>query len=208
MTALTGLYAITDAGLMPDTPTLLRQVEQSLLGGARLVQYRDKSNDTDNRLAQAKALRQLCQQYDVPLLINDDIELAYGCLANGVHLGQTDGTVVAARARLGPKAIIGVTCHADLTLAKQAVAAGADYVAFGACFPSRSKPDAQLAPLTLLQDASKQISCPIVAIGGISVDNARQVIDAGAGMVAVIHALFASDDISATAQQFSQLFPD
>ncbi len=204
--SLTGLYAITDASLMPDLITMLDFVEQSLQGGVRILQYRDKSSDQPQRLTQALALKSLCNRYGVPLIINDDIELAYQSTADGVHLGQSDGQVSAARQRLGSNAIIGVTCHDQLPLAQEAVAAGADYVAFGAFFPSKSKPDAKPAPLGLLQQASRLIDRPIVAIGGISVDNAPQVIDAGADMIAVIHALYASAAISQTAEQFSRLF--
>ncbi len=204
--SLTGLYAITDAGLMPHLDILLDHVEQSLRGGVNILQYRDKSTNEQRRLTQALALQELCNHYNVPLIINDDIELAFQSAADGVHLGQSDGQVSAARQRLGSKTIIGVTCHDQLPLAEEAVAAGADYVAFGAFFPSKSKPDAKPASLALLQQARMLIDRPIVAIGGISVDNAPQVIDAGADMIAVIHALYASADITQTAEQFSRLF--
>ncbi|SEG80308.1 thiamine phosphate synthase [Marinobacterium lutimaris] len=201
-----GLYGITDSTLMPDDRTLLDAVEKSLRGGASLIQYRDKSDDSDKRLRQARALNQLCQQYQVPLLINDDAQLAFDSGASGVHLGQTDGSLQQARDLLGPDAIIGITCHDQLDLALQAREGGADYVAFGAFFASKTKPNAQPAPLTLLQQARQQLDCPIVAIGGLSVDNASQVISAGADLVAVVHALFAADDIETRAQAFSRLF--
>lgn len=201
-----GLYGITDSTLMPDDRTLLDAVEKALRGGASLIQYRDKSDDGDKRLRQARGLNQLCQQYQVPLLINDDAQLAFNSRASGVHLGQTDGSLQQARDLLGPDAIIGITCHDQLDLALLAREGGADYVAFGAFFASKTKPNAQPAPLTLLQQARQQLDCPIVAIGGLSVDNASQVISAGADLVAVVHALFAADDIETRAQAFSRLF--
>ncbi|WP_020683595.1 thiamine phosphate synthase [Marinobacterium rhizophilum] len=204
--ALHGLYAITDSTLMPDDATLLSQVRSALEGGAAIVQYRDKSNDNAKRLRQATLLRELCDQFERPLLINDDLALARACKAQGVHLGQTDGSVAAARSQLGPDAIIGVTCHDSLALAREAQAAGADYVAFGAFFASTTKPGARPAPLSLLPLAAQELGLPVVAIGGISMDNARQVAEAGASMVAVIHALFAAADIRHQAQLFSQQF--
>jgi thiamine-phosphate pyrophosphorylase len=204
--SLHGLYAITDSTLMPDDSTLLSQVLAALEGGASIVQYRDKSDDSAKRLRQATLLRELCDEFERPLLINDDLPLALACKAQGVHLGQTDGSVAAARAQLGPDAIIGVTCHDSLALALEARAEGADYVAFGAFFASSTKPDARPAPLALLPQAAQELGLPVVAIGGISMDNARQVIEAGASMVAVIHALFAAADIRRQAQLFSQQF--
>ncbi|MBR9885680.1 MAG: thiamine phosphate synthase [Oceanospirillales bacterium] len=203
---LSGLYAITDAGLMPTDQQMLDAVSAALRGGASLVQYRDKSGDSAKRLRQANALVELCHQYQVPLLINDDVELALSCKADGVHLGQKDGSLDAARAKLGKDAIIGITCHDRLDLALAAEAGTADYVAFGAFFPSSTKPDARPAPLSLLSEARKQLKCPIVAIGGLSMDNASQVIEAGADLIAVIHALFAQDDVEAQARAFNRLF--
>ncbi len=203
---LRGLYAITDSKLMPDTDSLLFHVEQALRGGARIVQYRDKSTDQAKRHQQALALVDLCNQFDRPLLINDDVELAKAVAAHGVHLGQSDGIVSQARAYLGQDQIIGNTCHDSLSLAQTAVEQQADYVAFGAFFPSSTKPNASPAPLSLLQEARSSLPVPVVAIGGINMDNAGQVIEAGADMVAVIHNLFANDDICAQAGHFQQLF--
>ena len=203
---LSGLYGITDSTLMPTLEQMLQQVAQSLEGGARIIQYRDKSSDHTKRFSQASALNDLCMKYSVPLLINDDIELAYNVNAAGVHLGQSDGNIQNARNRLGPDAIIGITCHDSLSLAKSAEFQGANYLAFGAFFPSKTKPDAKSAPINLLHQSKQKLSLPIVAIGGISMDNAHQIITAGADMVAVIHALYAQDDIKATAEQFRQQF--
>ncbi|SER10590.1 thiamine-phosphate pyrophosphorylase [Amphritea atlantica] len=203
---LHGLYAITDSTLMPDTDSLLFQVEQALRGGARIIQYRDKSTDQAKRLQQALALVDLCNQFHRPLLINDDTELARACGAHGVHLGQSDGNISQAREYLGREAIIGNTCHSSLTLAQTACQQSADYVAFGAFFPSSTKPDATPAPISLLAEAGSTLPVPVVAIGGINMDNAGQVISAGADMIAVIHSLFACDDICARAGQFDSLF--
>lgn len=203
---LSGLYGITDSLLMPTLEEMLKQIESSLKGGARIIQYRDKSTDQHKRLTQACALNKLCQVYNVPLLINDDIELAYHSNAAGVHLGQSDGKITDARNRLSSDAIIGMTCHDSLSLAIQAEKLGADYLAFGAFFPSKTKPNAKPAPLGLINEAKQKLSLPIVAIGGISVDNANQIITAGADMIAVIHALYAQNDIEVTAQHFYQQF--
>jgi thiamine-phosphate pyrophosphorylase len=202
---LHGLYAITNAKLTPDS-RLIAQVEAALRGGARVIQYRDKSNNRAKRIQQATALTELCLRYQRPLLINDDPQLALDCGAAGVHLGQGDSGLNQARALLGSQAIIGITCHDSLALAQQAQQQGADYVAFGAFFASTSKPDAQPAPLALLQQAHAQLDIPVVAIGGINVDNAAQLIAQGADMIAVIADLFAAPDIEHQAQRLTALF--
>ena len=202
---LAGLYGITDSQLMPEE-ALFSKVEQALIGGATIIQYRDKSNDSSKRLSQAKKLVQICHQHNKPLLINDDIDLAIAASASGVHLGQQDGCVKVARRRLGSEAIIGVTCHDSLDLSLKAQDEGADYVAFGAFFPSNTKPNAKPASIALLHDARQQLQIPIVAIGGISVDNAGQLIQTGAHMLAVVHSLFAVDNVKARAQQYTHLF--
>ena len=203
---LKGLYAITDSTLMPDDATLLESVEQAIDGGAGIIQYRDKSADSAKRLRQAIALNKLCRDNDTLFIVNDDTELALASMAHGVHLGQKDGNLLAARQRLGNNAIIGVTCHDQLQLAKTAEALGANYVALGAFVPSKTKPNATFAPLSLIAQVRLEVSCPIVAIGGITVDNAHQIINAGADMVAVIHALFSAPSIRQQALNFSELF--
>lgn len=203
---LQGLYAITDSKLMPDTDSMLFQVEQALRGGARIIQYRDKSTDSEKRRQQASALLDLCNQFNRPLLINDDIYLAKTVGAHGVHLGQSDGVLIQAREYLGSNSIIGNTCHDSIELARQACQQGCDYVAFGAFFASSTKPDASPAPMQLLAEARSTLPVPVVAIGGINMDNAGQVIAAGADMVAVIHNLFASEDICVQAGRFDSLF--
>jgi thiamine-phosphate pyrophosphorylase len=205
MPAIRGLYAITDPALLPGD-ALFAGVRAALAGGARLVQYRHKQADDATRLREARALAALCRDYDALFLVNDDMQLAAACGAHGVHLGQRDGAVAAARALLGADAIIGQTCHASLELALAAEQAGASYVAFGRFFPSHTKPQAEPAELALLPVARRALRVPIVAIGGVTVDNASSLISAGATAVAVIHALFSADDIAARARDFTQLF--
>jgi thiamine-phosphate pyrophosphorylase len=200
-----GLYALTDAVLLPDD-RLIGAVERALLGGARLIQYRDKSHDAARRLTQAQALDELCQRYKVPLIINDDAELAAQVGAAGVHIGQDDPDLATARARLGPKAIIGVSCYDRLDLALAAERAGADYVAFGAFFPSPTKPHEIRPPIALLREARAALTVPIVAIGGITPDNAPLLLNAGADALAVVSAVFAQPDIQAAARRFAILF--
>lgn len=202
--SLYGLYGITDTPLMPGE-LLLEKVEASLKGGAKIIQYRDKTEDHPRREQEARALVELCNRYHVPLLVNDDYELAAKVNAPGVHMGQTDGEVSKARSLLGPGAIIGVTCHASLELAIAAEAEGADYVAFGRFFPSSTKPGAKPAPISLLREAKKNLQVPICTIGGITLENAKQLIDEGADMVAVVNALFAGEQVTQQAEAFQQL---
>ena len=203
---LRGLYAITDSQLLAGR--LLPYVEAALKGGARLLQYRDKSSDAARRLREAEALGELCERYGAALIINDDAELA-ARLGVGLHLGQGDGSLSAARALLGRQAIIGATCHAQLQLAEQAAGEGASYVAFGRFFDSTTKPGAPAATVELLDQAKRDLQLPIVAIGGVSLDTAPQLIARGASMVAVVHALFGADsaaEVERRARAFSDLF--
>ncbi|WP_437882742.1 thiamine phosphate synthase [Pseudomonas sp. LRF_L74] len=204
---LRGLYAITDSSLLADG-RLLPYVEAALRGGARLLQYRDKSADAARRLREAEALLKLCERYGAGLIINDDAELA-ARLGVGVHLGQSDGSLDAGRALLGRKAIIGSSCHADLGLARQAEAQGASYVAFGRFFNSLTKPGVPTATLELLAEAKQNIGLPIAAIGGITLDTAPALIAQGASLLAVINALFAAPsaaEVEQRARAFSALF--
>ncbi|HWV15367.1 MAG TPA: thiamine phosphate synthase [Cellvibrio sp.] len=199
------LYAITDSRLMPDE-ILFNRVSAALAGGCRWLQYRDKSSNSARRLQDSQKLLQLCNQHQAKLIINDDPQLAHQINAQGVHLGQGDGDVKAARELLGPGAIIGVTCHDSLELAQKAIADGASYIAFGRFFSSNTKPGARPAPLSLLADARKQFPhTMIVAIGGITTENAHQVLAAGADSIAVCHSLFAAENIQAKAMSFLQL---
>jgi len=207
MKPLRGLYAITDSQLLADG-RLLPYVEAALKGGAKLLQYRDKSDDAPRRLRQAEALRELCLRHGARLIINDDLELA-ARLGVGVHLGQSDGSLAAARALLGRDAILGATCHAQLELAEQARQEGASYIAFGRFFNSQTKPGAPAATPALLEQARARFRLPIVAIGGVTLDTAPALIARGASMVAVIHALFAAEnaaEVERRARAFSELF--
>lgn len=201
---ISGLYAVT-----PDTADshgLLTACEAALAGGARLLQYRNKSADAPLRLTQGRALLELCREYGVPLIINDHLDLALALGADGVHLGSEDGALPAARARLGAGKILGASCYDQLESALEAQRAGVDYVAFGSFFPSSVKPGAVHAPLTLLEAAKQRLSVPVFAIGGITLHNAPLLIAAGADGVAVISALFGAPDARAAAGKFSALF--
>ncbi len=200
-----GLYAITDAELI--APKRFKsKVQQVLEGGAKVVQYRDKSHHHQLRIEQATILVNLCRQYKAISIINDDVELAKIVRADGVHIGLEDEGVLEARQSLGEKVIIGASCYADLELADKAVADSADYVAFGSIFPSSTKPSAKIAGLDIISQAKKKMSVPVVAIGGIDLHNAADVIAAGADSIALISALFAGDDVRQSAEQFTDLF--
>jgi thiamine-phosphate pyrophosphorylase len=198
-----GLYAITPDE--PDTAELLGKVRLALLGGARVLQYRNKAVDAVLRLEQARALRELTHEFSVPLIINDEAVLAQRINADGVHLGGEDGSVIAARAVLGNGKLIGVSCYNRMALAHDAVRQGADYVAFGSFFASTMKPSAVAASPDLLRQARREIALPLVAIGGITVHNAAQLLEAGADALAVISAVFSATDIQDAARQFSKL---
>jgi thiamine-phosphate pyrophosphorylase len=198
-----GLYAITPDET--DTAELLRKVRLALLGGARVLQYRNKAADAAMRLEQAWALRELTHEFSVPLIINDDVMLAQQVDADGVHLGGEDGSVAAARAVLGNGKLIGVSCYNRMALAHVAVRQGADYVAFGSFFASTVKPDAVAASPELLRQARREIAVPLVAIGGITVHNCAPLLEAGADALAVISAVFGVTDIQNAARQFANL---
>ncbi len=198
---ISGLYAITPDE--PDTAELLRKTRLALSGGTSVLQYRNKSAGAALRLEHALALRKLTHEFSVPLIINDDALLAQQVDADGVHLGGEDGSVEAARAVLGKDKLIGVSCYNRSSLAQDAVRLGADYVAFGSFFASTVKPGAVVAQADLLRQARRELAVPLVAIGGITVDNGAQLLEAGANALAVISALFGAVDIVAAARQFS-----
>lgn len=203
-TKIRGLYAVTPD--MADTEQLCAKVRLSLKGGATLIQYRNKQADSILRIKQAQALLAICREFNVPLIINDHIKLCLAIDADGVHIGGDDGDVAATRARLGSDKILGVSCYNQLALAQQAEANGADYVAFGACFNSGTKPNAPKAELSLFTEASHHIKVPVVGIGGVTLDNAPSLIAAGADSIAVINSLFAGDDVKEQTERFSRLF--
>jgi thiamine-phosphate pyrophosphorylase len=200
-----GLYAITPDSA--DTTGLLARVEAALAGGARLLQYRNKEASPALRLVQGRALLALCWEYQVPLIINDHLDLALALDAHGLHIGGEDGFPAEARKRLGPEKILGVSCYGRIENALPAADAGATYVAFGGFFPSSVKPGPARTPIGLLGEAKRTLKVPVVAIGGITLENAPQLIKAGADSVAVISGLFAASDVKLAAQRFSGLFP-
>jgi len=202
---LHGLYAITDASLQAPEQ-LAESVALAIDGGAALVQYRDKSADSRLRLRQANALAEVCRTRGAALIINDDVELAGNCGAQGVHLGKDDADLRSARSLLGSGAIIGVSCYNNLALARRAARLGADYVAFGRFFPSQTKPGAIQASPDLIRQAKQDLSLPIAAIGGITPGNAGQLMDAGADMLAVVSGIFAAADVQRAAADFSVFF--
>ena len=197
-----GLYLLTPDE--PDTARLVARV-RAVVGCAVLLQYRNKAAGTSLRREQAFALAGLCREHGVPLVINDDVPLALDCGAAGVHLGEHDGELRAARAQLGPGAIVGASCYDDLDRARSAVAAGASYVAFGAFFPSGTKPNARRATPALLRD-SAALGVPRVAIGGITPDNIPALVAAGADLVAVIGGVFDAPDPVAAARACRDAF--
>lgn len=200
-----GLYAITDSKMIAPKKFFAR-VRQALEGGAGVIQYRDKSQHHELRLEQASIVVALCKEFDAISIINDDIELAKAVQADGLHIGSEDDDLAFARKELGPNKLIGVSCYASLDLANQAVAGSADYVAFGSIFASSTKPQAPVAGLNILHQAKQELNVPIVAIGGINLDNLPDVVAAGVDSVAIISGVFANNDVTAAAKNFTKAF--
>lgn len=201
---VSGLYAVTPE--LTDSIALVSKVDAALRGGARVIQYRSKSIEDSLRRSQAGEIARLCRIWNALFIINDSVELAREVDADGVHLGKDDGDVVLARAVLGPRKLIGVSCYNEMARARAAASKGADYVAFGSFFPSTTKPLALRAGTELLRIAASEIELPVVAIGGINEDNAAGLIAAGADAVAVVGALFDALDVEAQARRLAQLF--
>lgn len=200
---LSGLYALTPE--LNDDAALLSLVQALLTGGCRLFQYRDKCSTTAVRRQRAARLLSMCRAAGAKLLINDDLELALAVGADGLHLGADDGDLVAARAALGPNQILGASCYADWERAQRAVAAGVDYIAFGAVFPSLTKPLAVRASLDLVQRARQHWPVAICVIGGITLENAPPLLAAGADMLAVMNDLSQAPDPRQRAAEFCSL---
>jgi thiamine-phosphate pyrophosphorylase len=198
-----GLYAITPD--VADTAELVRKVRLALSGGVSVLQYRNKAASAKLKLDQAGALRELTRAFSVQLIINDDALLARQVDAEGVHLGEADGSLIAAREVLGSDRLIGLSCYNRPELAYQAVQQGADYVAFGSFFASTVKPGAVAAKPDLLRQVRREIAIPLVAIGGITAENGVQLLQAGADALAVISAIFGAGDIQHAARQFANL---
>jgi len=206
---LKGIYAISPDIDVNDEKARRRFLERSealLDAGLAMFQFRNKSADSFQKDRLLKQTRKLCRQYQCLFIVNDDVDLARRCHADGIHVGQRDSEVAKVRQQMGDDAIIGVSCHGNLVLAETAIHDGADYIAFGRFFPSKSKPDAPPADIRVLQQAKNRFDVPIVAIGGINEDNANYVIQAGADLVAMIDGLFSSKDLSTTINKLQALF--
>jgi thiamine-phosphate pyrophosphorylase len=201
---ISGLYAVTPDEVNIDI--LMTKVEAVLENGVSLLQYRNKLASYKLQTQQARAILLLCRHYHVPLIINDSVKLCMALDADGVHIGAEDGNLSEVRAKLGKGKILGASCYNRFDLALAAQQADVDYVAFGACFSSDTKPNAPVANLNLFKQAQAQLNIPAVAIGGITLMNAPLAIDAGASAIAVINAIFNANDVKSATQQFTQLF--
>lgn len=204
-TPLRGVYLITPD--QEDTQRLLERTAGALSAGVALLQYRNKRADAALRHEQAEALTGLCRSFQVPIIINDDADLAARVGADGVHLGDADGSVRSVRAALGPRAVIGASCYASLERADHAQADGASYIAFGAFAASPTKPHAARADAGLLTRA-QIFGIPIVAIGGITPTLAPSLVAAGADLLAVITAVYDAQDPAAAVHALRQAFPE
>ncbi len=203
-TLISGLYALIDTTWL--APERLLDAAQAVIdGGARLIQYRDKNASPTEQAERGRALFALCRNRGTVFIVNDDVELAWELMAHGVHLGAMDATIAAARARLGPTAIIGASCYDSVVNAQRAADAGASYLAFGAFFSSPTKPDARQASPVLLRKA-RVLKLPLVAIGGITPENAPELIATGANAIAVASGLYAGGDIAGNARRYAELF--
>jgi thiamine-phosphate pyrophosphorylase len=199
-----GLYAITPDSA--DLNTLIQKTKSAIEGGAFMVQYRSKIQDRDVKMQQCAAILRLCREHNVPCIVNDDVEMCRVLEADGVHLGEKDDNIAEVRHILGEYAIIGSSCYDQLNRAKSAQKEGASYVAFGAMFSTPTKPNAPRASLALLKEAKHEIQIPIVAIGGITVNNAHDVIKTGIDAIAVINSLYEAKSIKETAETFAKMF--
>ena len=199
-----GLYAITPDSA--DLNTLIQKTQWAIEGGAFMVQYRSKMLNRDVKMQQCAAILRLCREYEIPCIVNDDVDMCRILEADGVHLGEKDDNIAEVRHILGENAIIGSSCYDQLDRAKSAQKEGASYVAFGAMFPTSTKPNAPRATLALLKEAKREIQIPIVAIGGITVNNAHDVIKTGIDAIAVITSLYEAKSIKETAETFAKMF--
>ena len=200
-----GLYAITDAQLTPEE-RLYEMVAKAIEGGAVMIQYRNKNADAAQREREARLLSDVCLAHSIPLIINDSVDLAQRVGAQGVHLGGTDAPIHEARALLGDHAIIGISCYNEFQRALRAQQAGADYVAFGSFHPTATKSGTVRATIELLHEARKYLSIPMVAIGGITPENGRPIVQAGATLVAACQGVFGQGDVQFAAQKYAHLF--
>ena len=197
------LYAVTDRSWL-NGQTLYEQVEQALKGGVSFLQLREKELEEQAFLEEAKVIQELCKKYQVPFLINDNVELAASIGADGVHVGQSDMAAGAAREKLGPDRIIGVSAR-TVEEALEAQRQGADYLGVGAVFPTGSKADAVEVDHQVLKEICSAVEIPVIAIGGIGRDNVAQLKGSGICGIAVISAIFAQNDIEAAARELRNL---
>jgi thiamine-phosphate pyrophosphorylase len=200
-----GLYVVTPD--WEDTERLVAATQQALRGGAAVVQYRNKTASPALRREQAARLVAACREFGRPLIVNDHVELCLELDADGVHVGETDASIARARSAVGPGRIVGVSCYGRLDLARSAAAGGATYVAFGGFYPSRVKKYEVTTPPSIVREAKSTVGRPVCVIGGMTVDNARPLIEEGADMVAVISSVYFAEDPQAAAAQFAALFP-
>ncbi len=204
MKTLQGLYAITDEKLTPKS-TILNQVEKALLAGARVIQLREKSSSDDELEKVATSLQNLCTKHKATFFINDRVQLAKKIGADGIHVGISDQTVKETKAAVGDKMLIGVSCYGDLERAKQAVKDGADYVAFGAFFPSKTKPKADVVSKDVITRARVELDVPICVIGGINRKNINEIINFQPDMYSIVNDIFGSSDIKKAVSELNRL---
>jgi len=202
--SISGLHAVTPDEL--DTKLLVAKVLAALKGGARVIHYRNKAAGPMLRMRQSTAILAACRMHGVPLIINGHLDLCAEIDADGVHLEAVDARPGPVKRLLGADKIIGVSCYNQLALAQEAEAEGATYATFGSCFPLAEAASLTLAPLTLFKEAKRMLGIPLVGTGGIILDNAEQVKDAGADAIAVTRALFDTNDIKTMAQQFNSIY--
>lgn len=200
---LKGIYAITDEVLTP-SKTILKQVEDALKGGAKIIQLRNKSASDNDLIDIATQLQKLCASYNATFFINDRVELAQKIGADGVHIGFSDLGVKATRKLIGPNVLIGVSCYGDLERAKQAVKDGADYVAFGAFYPSKTKPKAAVVPLEVIKIAKKELNVPVCVIGGINESNIQEVAQHKPDMYSLVSDIFEAENIEEKVNRLTQ----
>ena len=201
--ALHGLYVLTDAFLTP-RETVLKQIERVLKSGVRIIQFRDKYATDEALETTCHALQQLCDRYSAIFIINDRLELALKINADGLHVGEDDASYEEARKRLGAEKIIGVSCYDDLQRAQKYALIGADYVAFGACFPSPTKPSAKVIDLAILQEAKKRLNVPICVIGGITQTTIKTLLPYGVDIYSLISAVYENDAIEDNINQLKK----
>lgn len=199
-----GLYLVTPD--WDDTDKLVAATEQAIAGGASLLQYRHKTASAELRTEQAAALLTLCRRLNVPLIINDHLDLCERIDADGVHVGGTDASVAEVRTKLGKAKIVGASCYGDLQLARDAAAAGASYVAFGGFYPSRVKKYEVTTSPDIITRALSNIDLPLCVIGGMTPQNARPLIELGANAVAAISSVYAATDHRSAAAEFASMF--